>query len=101
MYKLNLMFEWGGGTLWCDNDEARRKFDLGPIEERLPLSKEILSELEQLSTNHDEALNWEYPAGPSKWAKEKMDKFDISANKILGKIKEELGSDFYIEYVRL
>ena len=95
------MFEWGGGTLWCDNNEARVKFDFGPIEERLPLSKDTLFELEQLSAKHDEALDWEYPTGPSKWAKEKIDEFDISANKILGKIKEELGSDFIIEYIRL
>jgi hypothetical protein len=101
VYKLKLMFEWGGGTIWCDNDEARDRFDVGPIEDRLPLSKETLRELERLSTKHDEALNWEYPAGPSKWAKDKIDEFDISAHKVLKKVKEELGSDFSIEYIRL
>ncbi|MBI1492718.1 hypothetical protein [Halocynthiibacter styelae] len=47
-YKLKLMFEWGGGCLWCDDDNARNEFDVGPIEDKLPISqstKEKLSDL--------------------------------------------------------
>jgi hypothetical protein len=42
MYKLKLMFEWGGDTIWCANDGAREKYGVGSIEENLPLPREIL-----------------------------------------------------------
>ncbi len=37
-YHVRLMFEWRGGTLWGGNDAAYDAFDVGPIEDELPLS---------------------------------------------------------------
>lgn len=28
LYKVRLMFEWGGGCIWCGNDAALERFDL-------------------------------------------------------------------------
>jgi hypothetical protein len=98
MYKLKLMFEWGGGTIWCDNDQARDKFDVGPVEGKLNLSKQTLDDLEKLTVLHDSALNWEYPPDPSPWSPTQFEAFDIEALDILNIVKNELGSVFDIEY---
>jgi hypothetical protein len=36
-FAVPLMLEWGGGCLWGGNDAARERFDVGPIEDVLPL----------------------------------------------------------------
>jgi hypothetical protein len=56
-FLVRLMFEWGGGCLWCGNDAARERFDVGPIEERLRLTLQTRRRLHELSTWHDCALN--------------------------------------------
>lgn len=98
MYKLKLMFEWGGGTIWCVNDAAREKYDVGSIEERLPLSKEILQELQNLTDLHDGALNWDYPPDPSPWSKQQFENFESRALEMLDKLKAELGAEYEIQY---
>lgn len=98
MYKLKLMFEWGGGAIWCANNEAIKKYDVGSIEQKLPLSKEILEELHYLSELHDEALNWEYPPAPSPWTKAQFESFESQALEILHKLRVELGSKYEIQY---
>jgi hypothetical protein len=92
------MFEWGGGTMWCDNDQARDKFDVGPVEGKLNLSKQTLDKLEKLTLLHDSALNWEYPPDPSPWSQAQFEAFDIEALDILNIVKNELGSEFEIGY---
>ena len=98
MYKLKLIFEWGGGTIWCENAQTRDKFDFGPVEEILNLSKETLDNLGKLTALHDEALNWEYPPDPSPWSQAQFKAFDIEALNILGIVKNELGSEFEVRY---
>jgi hypothetical protein len=101
VYKLKLMFEWGGGTIWCANDAAREKHDVGPVEERLPLPKKILDELQHLTELHDSALDWSYPPDPSPWSKQQFERFDEKAQNILEKIKVELGPEYEVQYVAL
>jgi hypothetical protein len=97
-YEVRLMFEWGGGYLWCGNDAARDAFDVGPIEDRLPLSAETRQRLEELSVWHDTALDWDDPAGPSPWAPEEDARFERAAAEILERVRAELGPDFAVEY---
>jgi hypothetical protein len=100
-YRLRLMFEWGGGSLWCGNAAARRDFDVGSIEDRLPLSTELRERLEELSRWHDTALDWGDPAGPSPWTPEEDERFDRAAAEVLERVRAELGPDFRVEYTRL
>ncbi|MBY5926939.1 MULTISPECIES: hypothetical protein [unclassified Halomonas] len=97
-YELFLMFEWGGGCLWCGNDIAREKFDVGPLEETLILADEILRELDELSRWHDTALDWEYPPDPSPWNEEEFMAFDKAAYMMVEKLKAELGPEFVVTY---
>lgn len=92
------MFEWGGGTIWCANDAAIKKYDVGPVEEKLPLSQEALEQLQRLTDLHDEALNWEYPPDPSPWTKQQFESFEIKALEILDKLRVELGAEYEIKY---
>jgi hypothetical protein len=98
MYKLKLMFEWGGGTVWCVNDVAREKYGVGAIEQKLPLSKKTLQNLQTLTDLHDGALNWDYPPDPSPWSKKQFDSFESKALEILNSLKLELGAEYEIIY---
>lgn len=100
-YRIRLMFEWGGGCLWCGNDAARDRFDVGDIEDRLPLSAENRERLAELSAWHDTALDWDDPAGPSPWTPDDDVRFDAAASEVLERIRAELGPEFQVEYTRL
>jgi hypothetical protein len=101
MYSIKLMFEWGGGCLWYDNDEAREEFDVGDIENKLPLSDEIRSKLLELSSWHDNALDWDNPGGQGLWSDDEEKRFSIATNYLLEKIRKELGPEFKVTYVEI
>lgn len=98
LYTIRLMFEWGGGCIWCGNDAALERFGVGPIEERLSLSEETLRELGILSTWHDKALNWDYPPDPSPWSQEEFEDFEAAALAMRAKLQTELGVCFEVIY---
>jgi len=98
LYQVRLMFEWGGGCIWCGNGAALERFDVGPIEEKLSLSAETLQELEKLSAWHDKALNWEYPPDPSPWTQAEFEEFEEAALFMREKLKAELGASFEVLY---
>lgn len=100
-YAIRLMFEWRGGCLWGGNDAAYDTFDVGPIDDVLPISPETRQRLEELSIWHDTALDWDDPGGPSPWAPDEDARFDRAAAEILERIRAELGADFAVEYTRL
>lgn len=97
-FRLKLMFEWRGGCLWPDNAAARDAFDVGSIEDKLPLSDETRRRLEELSVWHDTALNWEYPPDPGPWTPEEEARFQSAAAELLERIRAELGPDFQVDY---
>lgn len=100
-YHLRLMFEWRCGSLWCGNAAALAAFDVGPIEDKLPLSAETLRRLEEMIVWHDTSLDWDDPAGPGPWTPEEEERFERAAAEILESIRAELGPDFQVEYRRL
>ncbi|GFM86826.1 hypothetical protein PSCICO_22250 [Pseudomonas cichorii] len=100
-YRIRLMFEWGGGCLWCGNDTALDKFSVGPIEEMLPLSDEVQALLNKLSQWHDTSLNWDYPPDPGPWNTDDYARFEEAATKLLRSIQEELGEEFEVVYEKL
>jgi hypothetical protein len=100
-YAIRLMFEWRCGSLWAGNDASRDAFDVGPIEDRLPLSPETRARLDELVVWHDTSLDWDDPAGPSPWPPGEDARFDAAAAEILQRIRAELGPDFTVEYTPL
>jgi hypothetical protein len=95
------MFEWGGGCLWCGNDAARAQFDVGAIEDRLPLSSQTRRRLDELSEWHDQSLNWAYPPDPGPWTAEEYMRFEQAAQELLVVIQSELGPTFEVVYTSL
>lgn len=92
------MFEWGGGVLWADNAASRDRFDVGPIEDQLPLSLALRQQLESLSIWHDTALDWDDPAGPSPWTAAELARFEAAVQVALQSLALELGSAYVIRY---
>lgn len=101
VYRIRLMFEWGGGTLWCGNETASKKFDVGPVEELLPISDLSRDKLNSLSQLHDTALNWEYPPDPGPWSKDEYASFEKKALALSVELQAELGSEFEVVYESL
>jgi len=97
-YRLRLLFEWFGGCIWCGNEAARARFDVGPIEDLLPLSFLTRQRLEELSARHDQSLNPEYPPDPGPWTADQHVQFDLDARELLGIIQQELGPEFEVVY---
>lgn len=100
-YELKLMFEWGGGCLWGVNHAAFRAFDVGSIEDVLPLSDDARARLEELSVWHDTSLDWDDPAGPGPWTPGEYEDFEQAAVELLERIRAELGPEFQVWYRRL
>jgi hypothetical protein len=100
-YRIRLMFEWGGGCLWCNNDAARARFDVGPIEDQLPLSAQTRQRLDELREWHDQSLNWAYPPDPGPWTPKEYADFEQAAQELRAAIQAELGSAFEVVYVPL
>jgi hypothetical protein len=97
-YQVKLMFEWGGGSLWCGNDAAHEAYDVGPIEDRLPLSENLKQHLFKLTEWHDKSLNWDYPPDPGPWTPKEFEEFEKAAMEVLSDIRSELGDDFEVIY---
>lgn len=98
-YVIRFFFEYGcvGDCLWCGNDAARDKFDVGPISfDKLNLSEKLKGELTQLSDEFQSSLDWEYPPDPSPWSEEQWESFNLRANEAYKRIVSELGSDFEV-----
>ena len=101
IFRIKLLFEWGGGAIWPDSDLARARFGLGPIEDQLGLTPALRERLDALSTWHDEALNWNDPAEPSPWTDEERTRFDQAARFTMRDICRELGPTLDLHYVPL
>ena len=101
LYVIRLMFEWGGGCLWCGNDASRAAFDVGPIEDRLPLSPATRQRLAELSASHDGSLNWGYPPDTGPWSPAEVERFERAATEALAVVQLELGPEFEVIYVPL
>ena len=92
------MFEWGGGCLWCGDDATRSRFDVGPIEDRLPLSAETRRRLDELTRWHDQSLDWADPRDPSTWSADECTRFDQAAEELRAVVQAELGAEFDVVY---
>jgi hypothetical protein len=100
-FRVHLMFEWGGGCLWCANDAAHEAFGMGPIEDRLPISDQSKRRLLELVAWHDTALNWDYPPDPGPWSEKEHASFEAAAHEILKQLQSELGQTSDIVYTPL
>jgi hypothetical protein len=95
------MFEWGGGCVWCGNEATYTLYDVGNIEDKLPISESLRTEFLRLSVWHDKALDWSNPTAPGPWGQEEFERFDRAAIAAATQLQNELGSDYEVVYVQL
>jgi len=100
-FEIRLMFEWGGGCLWCGNDPTCEHFGVGPIEDWLLLTPHTRGRLQELSAWHDGALNWDYPPDPGPWSAAERERFERAAGEVLSVLRAELGPEFEVVYEAL
>ena len=100
-YKLKFMFDWGSGVcLWCANKNAEDRFGDYPVScAELPVSQEMKDKLERLIEWHDEAFNWDNPAGRLLWDEMQIKEFLIEAKKQYFALCDELTGAYEIEFV--
>uniref|UniRef100_UPI00404829E3 hypothetical protein n=1 Tax=Yoonia sp. TaxID=2212373 RepID=UPI00404829E3 len=94
--RIRLFFEWGGGVLWCGNDAARQRYDVGPVEEKLGLPKALLAQLHAMSAHHDTALNWADPREAGSWSETDYAEFCGKVEQLRAEIAEAIGPEFEV-----
>ncbi len=94
------MFDWGSGVcLWSTNQASEKKFGDYPVSTNvLPVSQELKNKMEYLIDKHDEALNWNDPAGDLLWDDTQVYEFITAAKKVYQMLCDELGADYDIEF---
>lgn len=97
-FHLRVEFAWGGGCLWADDEATRAAWDVGPLEERLPLSAGLRAQLAALTRWHDQALDWHDPLAPSPWHKDEAERFAAAVRPALGDLRRELGEGYAVRY---
>lgn len=97
-YQIRFFYDWGcDSPLWCGNDAARTRFDVGPIEpEALGLSAQTSEMARSLARWHNTALNWDSPSDPGPWRQEECDRFNAAVDAFLETVRTELGEEYEI-----
>ena len=84
--ELRFSFDYGGFCPWAND---------GAIEPNaLPISQELIDEINSLCDEFDTSLDWEYPPDPSPWTKEEWYDFFKRSKLIYEKLEKELGADY-------
>ena len=98
-YRIRFFFELGvTAYLWAGDDFTLDTFDVGPIEDKLPLSDEIRQRAEEISDWYQTSVDWDYPPAPTPWSEEECDQFRIIAREFFEDLQQELGDDFELLY---
>ncbi len=79
--------------MWSVIDNARKKFNYPVDNEMLPISKDLIMELNDLENIYHGYLDWDCPSNPSPWTYEQKQDFINRANVAYQRLKLELGSD--------
>ena len=96
-YVLRFNPDYNCTSLWPEDEEAIKRFDLGPIDyEDLELSKDLIVELEKFDESVMTILDWNNPGGPSPLSKaERLAIYD-NGKVILEKVRKELYPDYEV-----
>lgn len=97
-YELKFMFDFGSGVcIWSANGEANRKYGCPIPCEKLPVTQELMDELNTLIEKYDEAMDWSCPQNCLIWDKAEQMRFKENAVKAFNKLCIELGDAYHVE----
>jgi hypothetical protein len=96
-YKIRFFFDAGSGIcLWAADDATRQIFDY-PIDIwNLALPENTKRQTAYLITWFDTSIDWNDPAGLSKWDTEETKRFNTATQRLLVELRKELGDQFEI-----
>ncbi len=95
-YQLRFWFEHYGPCLWGMNIEAKKKYGYSIRPCELPISKDLIQELDALEKEYHTYLNWDCPNEPSSWTAEHKEDFVSRATMTYDKLRMELGEEYEI-----
>jgi hypothetical protein len=94
-YRLRYFFDPGASIcLWADNDSARERFGYPVDFSQLPICENTGRRMLYVIAWHDTSIDWTYPTDPSPWDADERQLFNAEAQKLLTKLRVELGNDF-------
>jgi hypothetical protein len=65
----------------------------GPADlDRLPISPSLRAELDDLTVQYDESMNWDYPPDPGPWREARCERFNADVRAALARLRAELGT---------
>lgn len=97
---IKFMFDWGADhtCIWSVNKESEEKFGEGVLSlERFPLSNELKTEIQNLCTEYQTALNWDEPQAGIVWSKEQIEDFRARALIAYNQFVNSIGDDIVVE----
>lgn len=91
------MFDWGSRVcIWAVNDEARMNYGYAVKSEQLPISDNLVQELDLIISKHDEALDWDCPQNGLLWTCEQQKAFIEEAQSVYRRLCKELDPDYHV-----
>lgn len=98
--RLRFFFDSGSGfALWAGDDEAREAWDVGPLDDLLPLRPWTRAALAELADWWDTGLDWTDPGGPSLWEPSDTARFHREAARVLERVRRELGVEIEADWL--
>ena len=95
-YIIRFWFEHGGTCLWSVNEKAKARYGYAIDHSNVPISNDLVSELDNLESLYIGYLDWEYPPNPSPWTSHEKGYFINKANIVHKKLIVELGEEFEV-----
>lgn len=96
MYTLRFFDDYGSGWLWAGNDAAFAAFEVGPLDEKLPLSAATRAEADALSTLHHSTLNMADPLSPLPLSPDFCADFNTRTAALFRAMQADLGPGFML-----
>jgi len=95
-YKLSFWFEHGGGYLWGKSKETQDKYGYCVNALKLPISSDLYYQLQRLSHDYIDFLDWSDPGKSCQWTQEQKVDFLNKSNEVYDSLIRELGSDYEV-----
>lgn len=100
MCTIKFMFDWGEtySSVWSVNKESEEKFGEGVLSlERFSLSNELKTEIQNLCTEYQTALNWDEPQAGIIWSKEQIEDFKARSLNAYNQFADSISDDILVE----
>ena len=98
MYVLRFFDDYGSGWLWAGNDAAFAAFDVGLVDDKLPLSPATRAESAALSDLHAATLNMADPMSPLPLSAAFCTDFNTRTRALFAAMQADLGPGFALRF---